>query len=541
MLSMKKHLFALLALTTWAVLGVQPARAQVAVVTVQSVDALLGDAKYILKVAGREDLAKTLEGVVAALGPGGQGLTGLDMKRPLGLYVNMPKEVGGLPTGAIFIPVTKDTEFLDLVARMGGKHEKAEKGVYKVTVPQQDQTVFVKFASNYAFASDNAANLDGKLPDPAALVPAAHKGALIAASGKLDQIPPEYKQMVISQLDQKVKEESEKRPGESDAEHQGRQVGAKAVRDALVMVVEQSKDVTLSVRIDQAKNALAVDLSLAAKPGSQLATSIQSFGSGRSMFSAWVKDSAFNFLAHLPIAGEVQTNFLKVIDQAYKEGVKNAKSQKERELAEKAFNAVLPTLKSEALDVASVLLGPLPDGKYVAIAGLKVKEGKNLEKTLLELIKEIPDKDLQRIKLAKEQIGDVTVHVVQPEDVADEKAKKAFGSIQVRLVFLENAVVITVGEHGKDAMSKALASLKGAGDSTTAPVQMEAALARLAPLADEDQEKFRDAAKKVFTGDAKHKDRVRLSLQGGDAFHLRLDLNAEIIKLIAEVAPIPGS
>jgi hypothetical protein len=530
----------LLVLAGWAALGVQPARAQVGVITVQSVDSLLGDVKYVLKVAGREDLAKSLDGVVATLGPGGKGLTGLDTKRPLGAYINLPKQIGAPPTGAIFIPVTKDTEFLDLVTRMGGKYEKEDKGVYKMTVPQQEQTVYVKFANNYAYASDNTANLEGTLPNPATIIPASHKGSLLAASFRVDQVPADYKQFFLSQIDEKVKEETAKKPGESDAEHQGRQIGAKAGRELMGMLVEQAQNLTLSLQVDQQKNNLALDLALAAKPGSQLATGFKSFGAGRSMFSGWVKDSAFNFLAHLPVAGELRDNVLKLFEQAFKEGLKNAKGDKEREIAEKLYKAVLPTLKSEALDFASVLHGPLPDGKYVSVTGIKVTDGRNLEKTLLDILKEVPASERKGVKISNEKIGDVAVHLIQPEQVPDENAKKAFGNVDVRIAFLDNAIVISVGEHGKEGLTKALTALKSAADSTTAPVQFEAALSQLAPLAPEDQDKFREAAKKVFAGDAKNKDRVRLSLQGGDALRIRFDMNAEIVKLLFEVSPLGG-
>ena len=204
------------------------------------------------------------------------------------------------------------------------------------------------------------------------------------------------------------------------------------------------------------------------------------------------------------------------------------------------YKAVLPTLKLEAFDLATVLHGPLADQKYVFVGGLKVKDGRNLEKTVQEIVKEIPASERKGVKLNHDKIGDVAVHLIQPDQTPDEDLKKNLGNNHIYVAFRDDAILFAVGEHGMDALKQALGAMGSRADRATAPVQLEMSIARLAPLAKEDQEKLQEAAKKVFTGDAKGKDRVRVSLQGGDTLRLRLEANAEIMKLIAEVAPIPG-
>jgi hypothetical protein len=347
------------------------------------------------------------------------------------------------------------------------------------------------------------------------------------------------KQMVIAQLDRKLEEEKEKKPGESDAEFQGRQFGAKAARQAVVMFIEESKELTLSLQVDQKKNMLALDLAVVPAAGSNLAKSFQTFGAGRSMFSAFAKDSALNFLAHLPVSGETHDTALKLLDQAFQEGLKSAKSEKEKDLAQKLYKAVLPTLKAETIDLGSALYGPLEDGKYVAVAGLKVKDGKNLEKTVQEIVKEIPEKDRKAVKVNHDKIGDAAVHLIVPPEDPDEDVKRSLGNNHVSVVFRDDAVLFAVGEHGMKALKDALGALRDGAVSTTSPVQFEMSLGRLAPLAKEEQEKFTEAAKKVFVGEAKDRDRVRVSLQGGDSLRLRIDLNAEIVKLVPELSQLP--
>ena len=62
-----------------------PAAASDVVVRVQSIDGLLANFKYLATLAGEEEKAKQLEGMIRAkAGPG--GLQGVDTKRPLGIY-----------------------------------------------------------------------------------------------------------------------------------------------------------------------------------------------------------------------------------------------------------------------------------------------------------------------------------------------------------------------------------------------------------------------------------------------------------------------
>src|SRR5439155_27303593 len=72
---MAKRVFVLAAVFCLA-LAAQPAQAQVAVVTVRSVESVLSDAKYVLKVAGQEDLSQQLDGMLGLLGDG-KGIPGV--------------------------------------------------------------------------------------------------------------------------------------------------------------------------------------------------------------------------------------------------------------------------------------------------------------------------------------------------------------------------------------------------------------------------------------------------------------------------------
>jgi hypothetical protein len=257
-------------------LALQPARAQVGVLTIRSVDDALSDVKYLLAVAGQEDRARQLEGLIGAL-TAGKNLQGIDTKKPLGIYVGDVKD-GDMPPAVIFIPITKQDEFIDLLKQAGLDPSKPEKGIYSIDTPL-GQTIYLRFANQHAYVSDGPDKLEGDLPSPSSFLPASSKDSLIAASMLLDKIPAELKKQALEQLDQQFAADKEKKEGESDQEYQFRMAAQRAVRAAIASVMEEGKQLTLAFNVDQKASNLALYAGVTAKEGSKLAARIKEFGS----------------------------------------------------------------------------------------------------------------------------------------------------------------------------------------------------------------------------------------------------------------------
>lgn len=520
---------------TWAA----PAQAQVAVVTLKSIDALFGDVKYVLKLVDRENQAEQLDGFLKAL-TGGKGLGGIDTKRPIGAFLDLPMQIGSPPGVTAFIPVTKPDEFLDFLKAVGCDVEKGKEGEpFAVTLPTPKPfKVYARFANDHAYASDNADRLKGKLTDPATVMPAVSKENLLAASVRFDQIPDAYKQLAKIGLEGAIAAAQQpKRQGESETEFQARSAAVKLGKDVALSLLDDAKEITITVNIDHEKNQVAIEYSLAARPGSALAKSIESFGAARSMFSPLVKDSAASLLVHLPLADALQKEIAKLADVAYAEGLKEIKDAKVQEIVQKVFKAVEPTIKSDAIDFGAALRGPLAENKYVVLVGTRVREGKKLDQVIRDLVKELPIPDKTKIKLDHDKAADGTaIHLVQPPGIDDE-ARRIIGTNDIYVAVRDDVAMVAVGQHGATALKEALSVVGKAKDAATAPVQVEVSAGRLAPLAPEDQEKLAEAVKKVFGGADKGKDKVRLSLRGGDALRLRLEADAHLLKLIPHVIP----
>ena len=66
------------------------------IVNIRSIDSLMDDAKYIMTLAGQEELAKQLDGMLKSM-VGKEGLKGIDTKRPLGFYGTVGKNLVTAP------------------------------------------------------------------------------------------------------------------------------------------------------------------------------------------------------------------------------------------------------------------------------------------------------------------------------------------------------------------------------------------------------------------------------------------------------------
>src|SRR5262249_48945089 len=100
------------------------------VVRVQSLGALIADARYVVELFGQEEAAKQAEGVLKAMiGP--NGLEGIDTTRPFGVYGQLKPEVPNSPF-AIMLPVADEKALTDLLEAKGFRGDRQEDGSYKV-------------------------------------------------------------------------------------------------------------------------------------------------------------------------------------------------------------------------------------------------------------------------------------------------------------------------------------------------------------------------------------------------------------------------
>ena len=176
------------------------------------------------------------------------------------------------------------------------------------------------------------------------------------------------------------------------------------------------------------------------------------------------------------------------IKDAEKQALAKAKNDTEREILSSLLEGVMPTLKAAELDTAIDLRGPGDKGLYTMVSGIRIKDGAKMEKSFRKTAARFP----KMINLDAEKADQVGIHRINPDKNLKSGARRAFGENPMYVAFRDDVMLLGAGEKGLSALKEALA----AAPKTGKVMELQMALARLAPLGD--NETAADIARKVF-------------------------------------------
>jgi hypothetical protein len=504
------------------------------VVRVASLDDLISTFRYLAKLAGREEQAKQLEGILQAR-TGPKGLEGVDTKKPWGFYgildANLPAS-----EGVLMVPVADRKAVLDQLDRLNVKAEKGKDDLYTVTAEGVPFPIYLRFANGYAYATarNRGALAKGRLRAPGMVFPAGEK-AMAALELNIDEIPNGLKEMFLGQLDLRLADAKEEAPpGETEAQKKLRLALIEEAGRRLKMLVQEGGAARMRLTIDQKKGEITFNAGLAGKKGSALAKDIAALGGGRSLAAGLVSEtSAVHFLVDARLPERLRKALAPVIDDVAAEAVKKQDNEEQRALLEKFLDAVKPTAKAGELDAGMDIRGPGPGGHYTVVAGVKVRKGLALEKVLKEALKKVPAEARKALEVDFAKEGGVNIHkvTVRPRDL-DKGAREVLGEGPMFFAIRNNALLFAGGE---DALAAIKSAIKAKPKKTVALLQVEVSMARIAKLMARQQKSAPEAARKVFGKDARGQDIVRIRIEGGKALQFSLLAKAKIVTFISTV------
>jgi hypothetical protein len=251
-------------------------------------------------------------------------------------------------------------------------------------------------------------------------------------------------------------------------------------------------------------------------------------GKAKSRFGSLVRgDNAVSGLAHLALPKDLRKYFTDAVEDAVKQGLAKERDETKREHARRLLKSLEPTLQAAELDAAFALRGPSAGQKYTLVAGFGLKDGLEVEKTLRQLLKDLPPAERGLVKWDAETAGEVKIHRVDAQSKFDAKAREVFGEHPLYVAFRADAVLLTIGEHGLQGIKEAVT----AGPTAAAPVQLHLAVARLAPAFAKTPEQ-QDVVRKAFGPD--NPGNVRVTLEGGPALRLRFAADLSILRFAGE-------
>lgn len=515
-----------------------PARADDAVPTaptllvrLQSLDGLMANGKYIAALAGQEEAAKQFEKALPSfLGPKGLAGTGLDTTLPIGMYGILTPGVQDSIV-VVMVPVADEKSFVEtinnLLARFNVTANKGNDGIYTVGVPGLPFESYFTVADKYAYVTvrDKDPITAGKRLSAANLLKG-DDNTVVSGSLRLDLIDKSLKQLALGQLENQMAAAKERKgPNETPTQTKLKvemvDYFAKQIRSLMV----DGKGIDFQATIDRKSDEIAVQLSLQAVDGTPLATEFKSLTNLPTRF-AMLSGAAAQGGINVSVPTALRETFAAAIEDSFKQEMEKQKDAAKKEVAKKAYDALASTFKAGELDLRLGLVGPDASHHYTIVGGIKVQDADGIEKTVKELIPQIPDEKVKAlITVDAETIGGVKVHKFVPPSL-DSDAKRAFGEKANALVaFPKNAAVFAFGADPNAGIKQLLTNSGKPG----APFAGEAAIGQLASLDDRNPEAARKIANEVF-GAKPQSDIARITVDGGNALRIRGSMNAQIIK-----------
>src|SRR5262249_49393815 len=130
--------------------------------------------------------------------------------------------------------------------------------------------------------------------------------------------------------------------------------------------------------------------------------------------------------------------------------------------------------------------------------------------------------------------GEVKIHRLDAQQKLDEDGRRLLGDNPFYVAVRSDALFLAGGEGGLQALKEAVAGKAGPAPSA----QLDVSVSRLVPLMGKKAKMDpAEAARKAFGEGARDNDKLRFTVQGGEAFKVRLSMNAAVLKFFSLVNP----
>ncbi|HZP15684.1 MAG TPA: hypothetical protein VFA96_07670, partial [Nocardioides sp.] len=250
-------------------------------VRLRSVNDLMDKAVYVGKLVGKEDVVVGVKQLLKNLSAEGKGIEGVDPKKPFGIYATLATDVVNSPF-TVMVPIADKDRFLQMLKdRLEIVPEKADGGTMKVKLPEQAQNpvidaVYLRFSDDYLYVGRSAKDLDAKaIISPKAFF-GKDDGAVASLVVRGDRIPAEVKTFVVGQLELALAEQRKKGANPDPVEKAVVDWLSDTMVGGLKTVLDDSKELSVRLFIDEKADEFSIDATLTPKPGTPMARYISS-------------------------------------------------------------------------------------------------------------------------------------------------------------------------------------------------------------------------------------------------------------------------
>jgi hypothetical protein len=502
------------------------------VVRLQSIDKLFDHTKFLAEIVDQDETVKQFRGIVESR-IGEKGLEGFDTKKPIALYGNL----GGVLTDSnavLMLPVADEKSVLALLDRFEIKTEKDDDGIYLVKkFDKLPEDIYFRFANNYIYATarDKAAIAKDKLLEPGKIFTKDDFG-VVAIEFRIDQIPDGLKTAALTQIELQFSLEKDKKtPGETATQHELKGQILDSMFTQLKSVFDDGEQVTVKFDVDEKGKDIVLEANLTAKKDSRLAGDIADLGKAKSVAAAVLSaNAALSGSTRLTLPKDLSKVLAAAFEEGARENIKKEQNEAARKLGQNLLETLLPTLSAGEVDFAFDLRGPSDKGTYTVLAAGGVKNGKDLEKSLRDIAKSLPEEVRARVKLDADSEGGVAIHTLDVFKDGNDDLKRVLGDGPLYLAVTKDAIFLADGPTALTDLKTALKAKPGNG----VPLQFNISVARLGPLMEKDQPAAPKVIEEVF-GKNKDSDKIRISVEGGQSLKAQVKIKADAARFFAKI------
>jgi hypothetical protein len=510
----------------------QEQSAPIATVRFKSIEGMLEDLRYVLKMSNKDEEADKLDGVTMVL-----GMAGIDQKRPFGGYVQLAERPEDSPV-LFVLPLEDENLFFNFLGTAQVRPARQPDGSYSLgtlNLPVDFEFYFRVAHKHLYLTLKNRDNLDPKkLLAPERFL---EGGASSVASLRVDfrPLPESLRRYAIENFHLAIEREKQKDAGaENRVDRKLRLAVADFLDQSFKTLVHDSAELAVDVTLDRKMSEIAARLNWKAKEGTKLHRKLQALEPQPSRFSGLAENSAASVVLHWAIPDSVRPLVIEAFDRAAEQSNRAKKSDVEKQLDKRFFEAWRPTVREGRLDAALMLTGPDNQGQYSFAAGVQVKEPDKIATSFDEIEKAIPSLaktlvQLQAVKVDEQPARRIVAPLGKPQ------LAEIFGDkTTIHLAVQKDVIWLTGEAEGANQLKAALGAKAKPAPLLAVNVSLSH-LARLLPDAE------RKASHQTWQGDPQGADRMALVIRGGDSLSIDFRMQAKVLTFFANLLEIQRS
>lgn len=518
----------------------QNAQKPAVVISLASVEQLLGNIGYLTRVAGSPEVGAIVQIM------SGQYIEGLNAKQPAGGYVTFAPQ----PSGVVFLPVSDFDTVVAKIEEMVGELQDVGDGVKKLAVQRE---IFLKEKDGWIFASDQRANLDNVPADPTQLLEGLSETYDVAIRANVQSVPAELRQMFLSEIKEGF-ERTVANEADEDQRRTQKELGGRAI-DKVVRFANEADQLTVGWGTDKEEGKTFLDFSATAVAGTALAAEIDSAVTMKSEFAGFLlPDAAATFHFTTTVLKEDIEQTVLMLNKAREKALEEI--DKDTDLPSDEARATAKEIVGSLMDVLRKTIegGKLNGGAALRlapqninfIAGGLVADGKSVEKDLKRLVvlaKQSKENPGVEVNFDAAVHGGVTLHTITvPVPAREEEARKILG--EKLLTVVGTGATSVYFAFGDDSMELLKQVIDGSAASTgkTSPMTLNVALTPILEFAASVDDDPIVAGLAAALKNGQGKDQIAISSKAiprGVAY--RFEVEEGVLQLIGQAAKLKNA